>query len=323
MASLPLLLGVTRDIRAFCDVLDSVNTVSRLRAELGDAWCGTTTARADAVSSDILGGAPCDGLRWSNREVRYSLCETDCRSALDGVVTAPSLPSPPPASCAGGVRGRGLASPDGSSLAGDDDWPPLTVEPRRDRNGDAVLASTPPVVVLVVLVVLGGLVVAQVEMDLALGRLDLVDGGVEKERVRCDDDLLRLLTSTWERLRFRLDWEAFFLRLDEDGSRDSLTSDADRPWAAAARAAASWAARSGDGDVRLRSGLVAGWWCLCSALDEGTRRPRPPPTTCFCCFARAGCCCCCWCCCCCSCCWWPLSLACESLLSWWLEAGRC
>ncbi len=192
-----------------------------------------------------MGGAPCDGVRERIREVRYRLWEDLLRWGLpapfcasEGIVPFCVPPRVPPPrvrwSSACGVGDP--AADSSSSVAWLAVWAELTADPRRDRRGEAeVLASTHSSSLS------SWSSSPRLNWTLELPPEDrsLLTAGLEAERLRAaraELDFVFFPTSTWERLRFRLVCEVFFLRLVDDGSRVSLSSEVARRWWCDARA---------------------------------------------------------------------------------------
>lgn len=166
------------------------------------------TGAALAMSTVICGGAPCDGVRWRSREVRYSF-RCDVARSGDGRSASCSLEG------ALGVTGREF-SVLGPCL--NDDCALLLSEPLRDRYGELdPLASThsssgsslPRSKCTWILLDLAGCRCIPVPLEV---------------RLSLSDDRVRLPTSTWERLRFKLVWDKLLGRLAVDDCRGSLTS---------------------------------------------------------------------------------------------------
>jgi len=196
-------------------------------------WAREEVGRPEAVSVDIMGGAPCAGVRSRMREVRYWLCceVEEARGLSLPFVLLGVFWGPGEGVCCGcsdaAVGGRELPALDARDCC-----PPLTTDARRDRRGEAeVLASTH-------------------------SSSGLSSSSSSSPRLKCTwltglpffwwwwrpavvwpfrfvEDLLFLpRTSTLDLLRFRLVCDEFFLssRLVAEGSRERLRSDVARRW---------------------------------------------------------------------------------------------
>lgn len=278
-SAFPLLPG--RDWTAAPGVLDRYGAWPRL--ESGGEGCRMEDGRAETVSADIMGGAPCDGVRDRIRDVRYWLWVGLLREGLPAPFCVP-LRVPLPSWCWNSTCGVGeppVESP--SSAGGLEVWAELTADPRRDSRGEAdVLASTHSSSSS--LSSWSSSPRLNWTLELPPEDRSLLTAGLDAERLRLVDDLFLFPTSTWERLRFRMVCEGFFLRLVDDGSRVSFSSEVARRWWCEARAAP--APCSGEREPCLRFSFVvdAAAWCLRRPLEDGTRacrRPPVPPTMCF------------------------------------------
>lgn len=244
----------------------------------------------EAVSVDIIGGAPWAGVRSRMREVMFWVCwGVDAVRVLSFSFVLRVLCGRGEGDscgcwgCSDAVGGRELPA-----LEAADCCPPLTTEARLERNGEAdVLASTHSSSWL------SSSSSSSPRLKCtwltALPCLWLWRAEVEPELLRLVDDLLFLpMISTLDLLRFRLVCDEFFFssRLVAEASRERFRSDVARRWPAAwddgatgGNAKAAW---SGEGDawrlVSLADDVEP--WPLCRLLLEGIRAWRRPPTWC-------------------------------------------
>lgn len=183
------------------------------RDPLGPSDSGEWRGRlACAIWVAICVVAPCDMVRFSTRDVRYSFWRS--RACSEGEVVVD-----------GGTDSLGVCGLEltlGTGLRCREDWPLLTIEPFRDMCGELEpLASTHSS--------------SGSSMPMSNVTWDLLDFCLFTEvllALRCSlsEDRMRLDTSMLERLRLRLDWEALLGRIGEELSRDNLASLLTRRW---------------------------------------------------------------------------------------------